>query len=572
MLASVQPITTFIWSRIIKMTIPKDDFELLNNFAHDLKTPLAAVKSYIELMGVYGELNEKQQHFQDRAQLSLEQMQRIVTGLLNYSQLEQNRSLNLQVVDLYEMVETTVAILESAASEKNISIEIDIPIADSQVFADPLLLEHAITNLLTNAIKYNKHDGRVIVKARTSGATQVRVDISDTGIGIPREEQRRVWERFYRIERQGQSATEGTGLGLAIVKAVIEKHGGHIRLASTEGKGTTFTFDLPRPRGSSQELDREFRDDIDDRHQEERERLEDNSDELPTQQDKPALNKVQFTAYYPREIYPKTRHKLLVYTHEWSQLPIVEKDVRRFVDELGGKVPSPKQSGRQVQLQHHTEVTIIPESDAIEFEPKSITKRWRGDFLRYDFDFFAPSILEGEAALIRISIQVAGIEIAHIKGAFDILSTPEFDQPKSMKEFNQVNITTKPYQNIFISYSRKDLEIISVYKIAQLALGNEVFLDVDSLRAGENWKDALKKAIEKADIFQLFWSEHSLQSTYCKYEWQYALENRCPDTQCNSFIRPVYWQKPMPFPPDELAHLNFKYAPLSDLTLKDIQE
>jgi two-component system phosphate regulon sensor histidine kinase PhoR len=257
------------------MTLPKDDFELLNNFAHDLKTPLAAVKSYIELMGVYGELNERQQHFQDRAEQSIERIQRIVTALLDYSRLEQNRSLHLQVVDLYKMVETTVAILESAAAEKNVTIEIDIPVADSQVFADPVLLEHAIANLLTNAIKYNKRNGKVLVRVQNAGTTQVRVDISDTGMGIPREEQSRVWERFYRIERRSQSDVEGTGLGLAIVKGVIEKHGGHIRLASTEGKGTTFTFDLPRPTGSSQELDREPRDDIDDRHQEDKEKLED---------------------------------------------------------------------------------------------------------------------------------------------------------------------------------------------------------------------------------------------------------------------------------------------------------
>jgi signal transduction histidine kinase len=257
------------------MTLPKDDSELLNNFAHDLKTPLAAVKSYIELIGVYGELNEKQQHFQDRAQQSIERIQRIVTALLNYSRLEQNRSLNLQVIDLYKMVELTVGILESAAAEKNITMEIDIPAADSQVYADPLLLEHAVANLLTNAIKYNKRNGNVMVKARNSGATQVRVDISDTGMGIPREEQSRVWERFYRIERRGQSEIEGTGLGLAIVKGVIEKHGGKIRLASTEGKGTTFTFELSRPTGSSQEIEREVRDPMDDKNQEGKELLED---------------------------------------------------------------------------------------------------------------------------------------------------------------------------------------------------------------------------------------------------------------------------------------------------------
>ncbi|MDQ7036949.1 MAG: HAMP domain-containing sensor histidine kinase [Anaerolineae bacterium] len=206
------------------MTVPKDDYELLNNFAHDLKTPLAAVKSYIELMDVYGELNERQQHFYDRAQQSVDRIERIVVALLDYSRLEQNRALNLQICNLHKMLETTAAILESAADAKDISIEIDIPASESQVYADPLLLEHAIINLLTNAIKYNKYGGKVFVRAQDAGS-QVRIDISDTGLGIPREDQARVWERFYRIERRSQSDIEGTGLGLAIVRSVIERHG-----------------------------------------------------------------------------------------------------------------------------------------------------------------------------------------------------------------------------------------------------------------------------------------------------------------------------------------------------------
>jgi signal transduction histidine kinase len=262
------------------MTIPKDDFELLNNFAHDLKTPLAAVKSYIELMEVYGELNERQRHFYERAQQSVERIQRIVTALLDYSRLEQSRAMNLQVVDVYKMVETIVAILESAAEDKKVTIDVDIPVSESQVYADPLLLEHAISNLLINAIKYNKHGGKVFIRAQDAG-TQIRIDVSDTGLGIPRDDQQRVWERFYRVERRGSSADiEGTGLGLAIVRGVIERHGGQIRLTSTEGKGTTFTFTIPRPHGSSQELDREPRDDIPDSDQEGREQLDDSDADI----------------------------------------------------------------------------------------------------------------------------------------------------------------------------------------------------------------------------------------------------------------------------------------------------
>jgi hypothetical protein len=118
------------------------------------------------------------------------------------------------------------------------------------------------------------------------------------------------------------------------------------------------------------------------------------------------------------------------------------------------------------------------------------------------------------------------------------------------------------YQKIFVSYSRIDQVIAERYKQAQTALGNEAFIDVDNLRTGENWRFGLANAINCADVFQLFWSKNSANSKYCRYEWTYALEYRCPDTKCEGFIRPVYWEKPMLDPPSELSHINFKYVPL----------
>ncbi|MEO1442918.1 MAG: toll/interleukin-1 receptor domain-containing protein, partial [Chloroflexota bacterium] len=91
-----------------------------------------------------------------------------------------------------------------------------------------------------------------------------------------------------------------------------------------------------------------------------------------------------------------------------------------------------------------------------------------------------------------------------------------------------------------------------------------VFIDVDNLRTGEDWQAGLAKAIDDADIFQLFWSSYSAESKYCCYEWEYAMEQKCPDNRCATFIRPVYWQKPMPKVPDPLRHLNFKFVPFEE--------
>lgn len=115
-----------------------------------------------------------------------------------------------------------------------------------------------------------------------------------------------------------------------------------------------------------------------------------------------------------------------------------------------------------------------------------------------------------------------------------------------------------------MSYSRKDTEVARTYKMAQTALGNEVFLDVDNLRAGENWQAALASAIDNADIFQLFWPEHLAASNYCQYEWAYAVSFKCPHDKCRDFIRPVYWKEPLPPPPEEFSHLNFKFVPFQN--------
>jgi hypothetical protein len=127
------------------------------------------------------------------------------------------------------------------------------------------------------------------------------------------------------------------------------------------------------------------------------------------------------------------------------------------------------------------------------------------------------------------------------------------------------------YQRVFVSYSRKDKAVVETYRLAQLAIGNDVFMDTYSIRVGENWQAALAKAIDEADIFQLFWSELASQSDNIRDEWDYALNHRCPDTRCESFIRPVFWEQPMPAPPPELVHLNFRYVPLA-ATNVDSQE
>lgn len=278
----------------------------------------------------------------------------------------------------------------------------------------------------------------------------------------------------------------------------------------------------------------------------------------------PGLSAVQFSAYYPRTVAVEKRQGLYVYAHLKSLLSDIERDVEKFKAELGGSIP-PVRTAKDISfLQQGTPVTVMPECDELEFEPASLTKRWKGEWSRFDFDFSAPAERVGEAFMVRVSVQVGGVEIAHIKCPLEIsaaqsMPVTESENPLAAAKFKSQ--TSTPYQKIFISYSRQDSEVARGYKLAQTALGNDVFLDVDNLRSGEDWQAGLAKAIDSADIFQLFWSESSANSKYCRYEWDYALHFRCEDNQCEGFIRPVYWINPMPKPPSELGHLNFRFVP-----------
>ncbi len=302
-------------------------------------------------------------------------------------------------------------------------------------------------------------------------------------------------------------------------------------------------------------------------------------DEILTRQSEKKEAEVEFRLYSPEKVVRKNRGYIVVYAYRDDFRQQVEQDADRFKRELGDNLLKPKTTKQKYHIEPETLITVIPESEEVDFEPKEVTKTWYDDWSRFDFEFRTNSELENETIYVRASIQVAGIEIAHLKCSVEVVSfagaKPEPSQastgnPLALGRMNSQAAT--PYQRIFISYSRKDTGIVRSFKIAQVALGNEVFLDVDNLRAGENWQAGLARAIDEADVFQLFWSEHSANSEYCQYEWEYALEYRCPQNQCEAFVRPVYWKHPMPTLPKSLSHLNFKYVSFSSIVEMDEAE
>lgn len=295
-------------------------------------------------------------------------------------------------------------------------------------------------------------------------------------------------------------------------------------------------------------------------------------DLIPSTLEEGASEKVLFRAYSPHIVIPQRRCGLVVYSFTQKNENIISNDIDRFRGILGGIVPKPKTTKNTIKLAIGTYINVVPESDEIEFEPRSLEKKWHGDWTRFEFEFRPSELIQDETVFARISIQVAGIEVAHIKTAIEVLtleddeSKPEETISNPLMNAKLQSKTVTPYQRIFISYSRLDSKVVRAYKLAQIALGNEAFLDVDNLRTGENWRAALARAIDDADVFQLFWSENSANSEHCRYEWDYALRTRCADKKCEGFIRPVYWSglQPNPDPPTELSDFNFRYVPFEN--------
>ncbi len=220
------------------------DQDLLAIAAHDLKTPITAVRGYIELIEKVGELNDRQHHFCERALMGLDRMENLITSVLDFARLEGDVRMNLVECDLTPIIQNAIDLLGQAAARREITFHFATTTKLERVIGDPQWLGEVMNNLLSNAVKYNRQGGQVWVNVVTQPGS-VLVSVRDTGEGIAHEDQERVFERFFRA-RAVKGQIEGSGLGLAITQAVIEKHHGQIWVESTPGQGTTFFFTLPR--------------------------------------------------------------------------------------------------------------------------------------------------------------------------------------------------------------------------------------------------------------------------------------------------------------------------------------
>ena len=222
--------------------------DMISLMSHELRTPLTSINGFSELLVADRELPEQAREFVSIIANESQRLSRMINTFLAVAQLERKDKQEVLKIPLRldEVVRETLANLQPVAKKKRIRLVEQPSQRLPPVAADKSLISKALVNLVTNAIKYSPERTTVTVSTALE-AEAVRVCVEDRGFGIPPEAVDRVWEKFYRVVREGQEKDEeSTGLGLAFVREVVEQHGGTVDLQTEEGRGSKFSFTLPR--------------------------------------------------------------------------------------------------------------------------------------------------------------------------------------------------------------------------------------------------------------------------------------------------------------------------------------
>jgi two-component system phosphate regulon sensor histidine kinase PhoR len=232
-------------TRLKKLEKIRQDF--VANVSHELRTPLTTIKGYAETL-LEGALKEDvASQFVQVIKRHTDRLTKIVEDLLTLSKIESREfQLKKEKISITEFIDDVLDFVKEAAQRKRITLskgEIS-PFLD--VIADRHSLEEVFVNLLDNAIKYTPEKGDVTISAVENTLGEIQFSVKDNGIGIPREDIPRIFERFYRVDKGRSQEMGGTGLGLSIVKHLIQAHGGRVWVESQPGKGSVFYFTLPK--------------------------------------------------------------------------------------------------------------------------------------------------------------------------------------------------------------------------------------------------------------------------------------------------------------------------------------
>ena len=219
--------------------------EFLSNISHELRTPLTSILAFVETLEDGGiDDKENNLHFLNVIRRNAERMHSLIADILELSLIESgNAAISIREIKLFPAVQDVLMALSNKANDREVELKNEIPEL-TIVFADSVRLEQMLTNLVDNAIKFNRQRGMVSISYEQLNGRDV-ISVTDTGEGILPEHSQRIFERFYRADRARSREIGGTGLGLAIVKHLARLHGGEVAVNSALGSGTTFRIELP---------------------------------------------------------------------------------------------------------------------------------------------------------------------------------------------------------------------------------------------------------------------------------------------------------------------------------------
>ena len=236
--------------------------QFISTVSHELRTPMTAMREavIIVLDEIAGKLNEDQKHFLDIAKRNIDRLSRLIDDVLDFQKLNAGKmKFDMQANDIAAVVQEAYATMQPQAAKSRVDLAVEVEPHLPAALYDGDRIMQALTNLISNAIKFTPEGGRVLVSAHRR-EEQLVIKVSDTGYGIPKEDLPKLFSQFFRVHRPGKEI-KGTGLGLAIVSKIVAGHGGRIEVESELDKGTTFTVFLPLTRQrtedeTSDEIDR----------------------------------------------------------------------------------------------------------------------------------------------------------------------------------------------------------------------------------------------------------------------------------------------------------------------------
>jgi signal transduction histidine kinase len=219
--------------------------EFVATVSHDLRAPLTLMRGYATMLEMAGSLNEQQSNYAKMIVQGVDNMAKLVNNLLDLGRIEFGVGLQVETIPVLDLLERVTGDLQAQAKQKNISLGVELPRdMPHAIDADPNLLHQALYNLVENAVKYTPQGGGVTIHVQTMPPA-LTFAVQDSGIGVSEEDQKRLFEKFFRGTNREALMQRGTGLGLAIVKSIAERHGGRAWVQSEPGRGSVFFLQIP---------------------------------------------------------------------------------------------------------------------------------------------------------------------------------------------------------------------------------------------------------------------------------------------------------------------------------------